>query len=716
MDPEKLLNHLYDLENQYYDLYENSDYKNLINFIKKNRLKFPALLKIGLKLLAPAIHDNDLVAIVILWYFEIESFESVDIDINANPETIKLVQLAKQIAHLPLPEPSGSSLYNAILNSNPYILIYNLFNNIDPNFITPNGDTPLILAVKNKQLLSVKLLVLFDANVNLLNRDGKAAILFVDDTSIGHFLIANGADPKAGLADDLKVITQQFFDNLFGIDDLINVLKTLTLEESLDYLRYVKDLKPPVTIQAKNSLCLAIKKYLVSIGHTPIKNDSKCFDSQDTLVCNELVKPSELLGSGAFGNVKRVGSIAIKSSQIAGNIIDTSVGMSLNYESMIKVYDVINGYRCAFQLPDIQSIIMPAAKNNLYKYNFVQKKHLNPDKLLSILLACEFLWRYDILYTDLKSENILVTDDDNLVLGDLGGCVYMKRQSSFIGVSQYTPGYFIENVKIRETVCPFNTLYSLALIYSEMTFKNVVEVWDHVQKIDNLFSVQRAFLRFVITSGKSIDEIGFPKLCNDIYNTTWSDDITGYNEQKRDYKQYRFSDYIPEDILGSSELYFPIGRNAFNTNVACGPRKVSIKTQLPILYNLLKLESLSVSMAVLHNVHYLNTKTVMTNNDIKTLVTLVSYVIERHLVGFGSEFEKLITMLNGIIIPVNYSDFFKQSDLDDKCMAFLDDDYLTVFEDYISDNKFKKFKGVPKVDIKFIGELENFMKAFSKSK
>lgn len=397
-----------------------------------------------------------------------------------------------------------------------------------------------------------------------------------------------------------------------------------------------------------------------------------CLGVKDISACKNLKSVFKVLGKGYFGSVSKVLAdnvpIAIKRATFSSTVNDIAIGIFIRYKYIIKVDDFLNSSVCNFINPGLQAVIMDITDGDLTS---MLKKGLDANKLTDIICACYILRVNDILYTDMKSDNILVKCPDgfpsgqyHFVLGDLGGCSFMNR-SIYCARGLITPLYLPEyNEKTFKDLTTFSTLYGIALIACEiLTGKSLFDFPER----ESILAQESLFLLAQNTTA-ILDPI-IVKLIIDCYTNRLS--------PVQDILYVNFSDYM----RSGSDLKF-----SYTYNFRCGSKISSITKYIKVLHRLLENESIVLAFAVFHSVHYLNHKTFLDTEDIKILFNLTKTTLSN--AGFNGMYDKrseeIFTHLNGCVRSYNLSDRCQNlEDFERECLHFLTDEYLDYFESIV---------------------------------
>uniref|UniRef100_A0A0N5BA78 Aurora kinase n=1 Tax=Strongyloides papillosus TaxID=174720 RepID=A0A0N5BA78_STREA len=165
----------------------------------------------------------------------------------------------------------------------------------------------------------------------------------------------------------------------------------------------------------------------------------------------------EEIGHGAYGTVykvKHIGNNQIYAMKVIpteeivkGNLEhqlrrEIGIQMSANHPNILKLYSVL-------VYPNLCILITEYCKSGtlfqLLKKVGVLEERIAAKIFIEILKAVDYLHRFDIIHRDIKLENILLTEDFHVKLGDFGWSVWndhkkkIVRQSTLCGTLEYLP-------------------------------------------------------------------------------------------------------------------------------------------------------------------------------------------------------------------------------------------------------------------------------------
>jgi serine/threonine protein kinase len=149
------------------------------------------------------------------------------------------------------------------------------------------------------------------------------------------------------------------------------------------------------------------------------------------------------LGRGSYGIVwlgirKSDGrAFAIKEVLINSKYIDSlqeiDLGIRVQHPNIISLEGIFIGSENFY-------FILPLAERDLGKIDFSKtSEHLRIKYIYQIISAVSFLHRNYLYHCDLKPNNILVTEDDNILVSDLGRVRYDTVEERTCAIRQYRP-------------------------------------------------------------------------------------------------------------------------------------------------------------------------------------------------------------------------------------------------------------------------------------
>jgi len=142
--------------------------------------------------------------------------------------------------------------------------------------------------------------------------------------------------------------------------------------------------------------------------------------------------PVQLLGKGSFGEVylvkkkttnKLYAMKIISKNMIIGQNITKYVYTEKNIQSILKHPFIVRLY-CAFQTKTKLVMVMDYCKGGDLGYVLQREKKLSEDRariyLAEVLLAISELHSREIIYRDLKPDNVVLDEDGHALLTDFG--------------------------------------------------------------------------------------------------------------------------------------------------------------------------------------------------------------------------------------------------------------------------------------------------------
>uniref|UniRef100_A0A0N4ZGC7 Aurora kinase n=1 Tax=Parastrongyloides trichosuri TaxID=131310 RepID=A0A0N4ZGC7_PARTI len=166
---------------------------------------------------------------------------------------------------------------------------------------------------------------------------------------------------------------------------------------------------------------------------------------------------AEEIGHGAFGRVYHVRHKVTKESFamkviptkeiVKGNLEhqlkrEIGIQMSASHPNILKLYTV-------FVYPHLCILITEYCKNgNLYQLlnkTGALEERIGAKFFIEVVKAVDYLHKFDIMHRDIKLENVLLTEDFHVKLGDFGWSVWndgkkkIIRQTTLCGTLEYLP-------------------------------------------------------------------------------------------------------------------------------------------------------------------------------------------------------------------------------------------------------------------------------------
>jgi hypothetical protein len=225
----------------------------------------------------------------------------------------------------------------------------------------------------------------------------------------------------------------------------------------------------------------------------------------------------EIIGSGSFANVYKIYNyldcnyyalkkIGIKSSNIKQILFEVKSMAKLNHPnivrynmSWIETLDDYNNINCAYQLSDDSNLIkissdlslysvdstydeskydkficiqMEMCKTTLKNFLFENKKKLTMENkkfiIKQIVNGLKYIHEQNIIHRDLKLQNIFISNDNNIKIGDFGLAINIY-DVEYEEVGTY--GYIAPEIFKGEHHTIKSDLFSLGVIMSEIIFE-----------------------------------------------------------------------------------------------------------------------------------------------------------------------------------------------------------------------------------------------------
>jgi protein-serine/threonine kinase len=336
-------------------------------------------------------------------------------------------------------ENGNSPLHLASLNGHLRVCetLLDYGENIDIDSINFLKRTPLHLACMNNHIEIAQMLVRSGASLNLTDSEGNTPV---------HYAALTGS----------KDLLEWLLGKNPDISIRNNSGKTpLDINERVS-IREIFDKEPPenssspVFSVAKNVDFIGmIQKINELIRKSP--NNSEDFDQPKLSPSN--FRPIQLLGKGSFGEVFLVEKkddkqlfamkILMKNKIMGQNLIRYAV-TERNVASCVK-HPFIVGLRYSFQTANKLYLILDYCPGGSLS-NFLKKEKRFPEErakiyLCEVLLAIEELHKRDIIYRDLKPDNVVIDAEGHAMLTDFGlskeGVLEKDSAKSFCGSVAY---------------------------------------------------------------------------------------------------------------------------------------------------------------------------------------------------------------------------------------------------------------------------------------
>jgi serine/threonine protein kinase len=189
------------------------------------------------------------------------------------------------------------------------------------------------------------------------------------------------------------------------------------------------------------------------------------------------------ISHGTYGKVYTItgnDQIAIKRIEYSNCIFsESAVGMLINHSNILKFVEILTYLDC--KLETNISYVMDYHPRTLYSYIVTNKQPIRIPVIYkyitNIIHGLYFLYCHDIMHLDVKPSNLLISHDDKVIIGDLGGCCFMNRQLFNIDDSIVTTfGYHPANL-LTDGIRSFGiyiTWYSIGIILSELIHQNEI--------------------------------------------------------------------------------------------------------------------------------------------------------------------------------------------------------------------------------------------------
>lgn len=535
-----------------------------------------------------------------------------------------------------------TALHIAAENKNFEMCELLLTNGANVNAKNKSGNTALHLAVLNRQLSICDLLIIHKIDVNLEDRGGVTALHMAasnGDLDICKMLIAAGADRNIEDNEGNTALTLAARYKRVDVSDFLS-----SVSESTSTSERADDGD--------------------DIDILPI---DKCSLTKNTRKCKYIDEKGTKIGSGAFGAVKAIEvkpgqKIAIKTMSLKSGLVETSVGAVIHHPYVLEIHDVLTYYNCDNQPIDQQSLLMDLAEGSI---KGIDSSFAN--KMINIVEACHFLYMNDILYTDLKQENILIKNGE-FILGDLGSCIFLNRRQNTNRKYTHTPNYVVPGDKGIGQYIP---CYQIALIYSEIVGKTSVNKSVEKVILETKFDDTKSNIERLRTAHQNVlfhgrNSTGLPQLVGLSWNAY------ELNDTGESMTSLRLDDYLPEKQVVGTIVY----------NDPCKQGNFKVKYFLNYIAQSTKLITILTFASVIHNLHCIGRKL---QDQFEEDIVLDLIRIDRHFYGTPLDIPderlgKIIALLNGILRPVTLLNFSTVESVETDLMAFLDDDYFSVFK------------------------------------
>ena len=308
--------------------------------------------------------------------------------------------------------------------------------NLDINSQDNQGKTPLHLACINDQIAIAQLLVRSGAQINIVD---------LDDNSPLHYVVQNG--------------NKELLEWLISKQPDLNIKNSegkIPLE--MNPRESIKEMLKKEMVS--NNPVLPIPKQIDFIGmiekiNTLIKKsprNSEDFDVSQRLA-PEHFRPIQMLGKGSFGEVflvekketrQRFAMKILMKNKIMGQNLIRYAMTERNVMSCVR-HPFIVTLRYSFQTDNKLYLILDYCPGGSLASYLIREKRFTEDRarvyLCEILLALEELHKRDIIYRDLKPDNVVVDGEGHALLTDFGlskeGVMDKDSAKSFCGSVAY---------------------------------------------------------------------------------------------------------------------------------------------------------------------------------------------------------------------------------------------------------------------------------------
>jgi len=268
---------------------------------------------------------------------------------------------------------------------------------------------------------------------------------------------------------------------------------------------------------------------------------------------DELIK---VIGRGAFGKVLLVRlrdddkiyamkcimkkSLVKHKKEIEHTMAELSVMIKLNHPFLMRLY-------YTYQTEDKLFYIMDYVNGGELFFHLEREGRFNLERvrfyIAELLLALEYLHQHDIVYRDIKTENILLNADGHIVLTDFGLSKEMAttgRTSTLCGTPVYLPPEMLLKQEYGKAV----DFWSLGVLIYEMLVGDVPFYHDNVQKMF------RKIVQDDVTFPPEIDGSPASDLINLLLKKTPQERLTDFTRMK----EHPFFNGLDWDQLYRKEL------------------------------------------------------------------------------------------------------------------------------------------------------------------
>ncbi|CAD8181669.1 unnamed protein product [Paramecium octaurelia] len=200
-------------------------------------------------------------------------------------------------------------------------------------------------------------------------------------------------------------------------------------------------------------------------------------DSKVTFDSFEVIKE---LGSGAFGKVFLVkhkadgGQFAMKALKKKTLILKKQIKYAITEANVLKMcqHPFILKLHFAFQTPNYLYLVLDYCKGGDLSYHIANQGKFTEEATrfyaAEILLAIEYLHTKDIIYRDMKPENILLDNKGHVKLADFGlskeGVTDQDKAKSFCG----SPAYLSPDILSQKGAGKPSDIYGIGCVMYEM--------------------------------------------------------------------------------------------------------------------------------------------------------------------------------------------------------------------------------------------------------
>ncbi|CAD8176434.1 unnamed protein product [Paramecium pentaurelia] len=222
----------------------------------------------------------------------------------------------------------------------------------------------------------------------------------------------------------------------------------------------------------------------------PISQSQQQLQSSIMESQNELLKDSKVnfesfeiikeLGSGAFGKVFLVkhkedgGIFAMKALKKKTLILKKQIKYAITEANVLKMckHPFILGLHFAFQTPNYLYLVLDYCQGGDLSYHIANQGKFSEEAArfyaAEILLAIEYLHTKDIIYRDMKPENILLDIQGHVKLADFGlskeGVSDQDKAKSFCG----SPAYLSPDILSQKGAGKPSDIYGIGCVMYEM--------------------------------------------------------------------------------------------------------------------------------------------------------------------------------------------------------------------------------------------------------